>query len=109
MPRRLFGRAREEKAPRPPKCDDLLTMTIGPRPEGGCQQCIDAGDTWVHLRFCVTCNTVGCCEDSKNQHARKHAESTGHPVVRTKEPGEDWAWCYEHGMGINLMRDDSPA
>ena len=106
---RWLRRTKKDAPARPPKCDDLVNMTIGPRPEGGCQPCIDAGDTWVHLRFCVTCNTVGCCEDSKNQHARKHAAATGHPVVRTREPGEDWAWCYEHEMGMNLMRDDSPA
>jgi len=107
--RRLFGRKARARVDKPPKCDDLLGMTIGPRPEGGCQQCLDAGDTWVHLRFCVTCNTIGCCEDSKNKHASKHAVSSGHPVVRTREPGEDWAWCYEHNMGMNLMRDDPPA
>jgi uncharacterized UBP type Zn finger protein len=91
------------------KCDDLLTMPIEPRPEGGCLQCLAAGDTWVHLRFCVTCRTIGCCEESKNQHARKHSESTGHPVIRTREPDEDWAWCYSHAMGINLLpRTEGP-
>lgn len=109
MFRRLFGRKARAKPGKPTKCDDLLGMEVGPRPEGGCQQCLDAGDTWVHLRFCVTCNTIGCCEDSKNKHASKHAASSGHPVVRTREPGEDWAWCYEHDMGMNLMRGESPA
>lgn len=71
---------------------------MGPVPEGGCPTCIEMGDTWVHLRFCVTCGAVGCCDDSKNQHARKHAAAGGHPVIRSKEPGDSWAYCYEHDM-----------
>ncbi|MEE9205934.1 MAG: UBP-type zinc finger domain-containing protein, partial [Acidimicrobiia bacterium] len=54
-------------------CDDLQDVAVGPVPEGGCPACIEMGDTWVHLRFCVTCGAVGCCDDSKNRHARKHA------------------------------------
>jgi len=91
------------------KCDDLLGVEPGPRPEGGCPQCLSAGDTWVHLRFCVTCLAIGCCEQSKNQHARKHAAASGHPVIRTREPDEDWAWCYPHDMGINLLPRDPAA
>ena len=75
---------------------------MGPVPEGGCPACIEMGDTWVHLRFCVTCGAVGCCDDSKNRHARKHAAAGGHPVIRSKEPGDSWAYCYEHDMGRAL-------
>lgn len=60
----------------------------------GCEQCIALGDTWVHLRTCMTCGQVGCCDSSKNKHAYKHAEEASHPIARSKEPGEDWMWCF---------------
>ena len=60
----------------------------------GCEQCIAMGDTWVHLRTCMTCGQVGCCDSSKNKHAHKHADEAAHPIARSKEPGEDWLWCY---------------
>ena len=83
-------------------CEHLATVADGPKPEGGCEPCLEVGDTWVHLRFCVTCGKVGCCDDSKNRHARRHAESTGHPVIRTKEPDENWAWCIPDDVGVHL-------
>lgn len=61
-----------------------------------CLECVAAGDTWVHLRVCMTCGHVGCCDSSKNRHATRHAQGQGHPVIRSAEPGEDWAYCYEH-------------
>ena len=60
----------------------------------GCKECLEMGDRWVHLRLCLTCGHVGCCDSSKNRHASRHAEETGHPIVRSFEPGEDWRWCY---------------
>ncbi len=60
----------------------------------GCKECLQMGDTWVHLRECLTCGQVGCCDNSKNKHATKHFHSTGHPIIRSFEPGEDWRWCY---------------
>jgi uncharacterized UBP type Zn finger protein len=60
----------------------------------GCEDCLKTGDTWVHLRLCMTCGHVGCCDSSKNKHATKHFHSTRHPIVRSIEPGEDWGWCY---------------
>jgi uncharacterized UBP type Zn finger protein len=60
----------------------------------GCEECLKMGDTWVHLRLCLSCGHVGCCDDSKNKHATKHFRSTKHPIVRSLEPGEDWRWCY---------------
>lgn len=59
-----------------------------------CPDCIEAGDEWIHLRMCMICGYAGCCDSSKNRHARKHFEHTGHPLIRSIEPGEDWAWCY---------------
>src|SRR5271165_3294534 len=60
----------------------------------GCEECIKMGDTWVHLRLCLTCGHVGCCDSSKNKHATKHFHGTKHPIVRSIEPGENWMWCY---------------
>jgi uncharacterized UBP type Zn finger protein len=59
-----------------------------------CEQCVAMGDTWVHLRSCLHCGTVGCCDNSKNQHARKHWEADGHPLIRSAEPGETWRYCF---------------
>ena len=61
----------------------------------GCDQCLALGDSWVHLRACLICGRVGCCDDSKNRHAKKHYHETGHPLMRSIEPGETWMWCYE--------------
>jgi uncharacterized UBP type Zn finger protein len=60
----------------------------------GCEECLASGDRWVHLRMCQTCGHIGCCDSSPNKHATAHFESTGHPNVRSAEPGEDWSWCY---------------
>ena len=59
----------------------------------GCEECLASGDTWIHLRLCLTCGHVGCCDSSKNKHASKHSRKTGHPIVKSLEPGEDWMWC----------------
>jgi len=68
---------------------------IHPPLSTGCEECLALGDTWVHLRLCVQCGHVGCCDSSKNRHATKHYAATKHPVVRSLEPGESWLWCYE--------------
>lgn len=60
----------------------------------GCEECLKIGDEWVHLRLCLACGHVGCCDQSKNRHATKHHHRTRHPLVRSFEPGEDWVWCY---------------
>src|ERR1051326_3242761 len=60
----------------------------------GCEECLKMGSEWVHLRLCLTCGHVGCCDSSPNRHATKHFHATGHPIVRSFQPGEDWAWCY---------------
>ncbi|UBV41997.1 cation:proton antiporter [Deinococcus taeanensis] len=61
-----------------------------------CLECVAQGDTWVHLRVCMTCGHVGCCDSSRNRHATRHAQAQAHPVIRSAEPGETWAYCYEH-------------
>ena len=60
----------------------------------GCEECLAMGDTWVHLRMCLVCGHVGCCNSSKNKHATKHFEGSNHPLVESAQPGEDWRWCY---------------
>ncbi|HEY4666252.1 MAG TPA: UBP-type zinc finger domain-containing protein [Anaerolineales bacterium] len=59
-----------------------------------CAECVALGDTWPHLRICLTCGYVGCCDMAKNQHMLKHYKSTGHPLIQSFELGEDWIWCY---------------
>ena len=60
----------------------------------GCEECLQMGDEWVHLRICRICGHVGCCDSSKNKHATKHFHETGHPIIQSFEPGENWMWCY---------------
>ncbi|MHB1134661.1 MAG: UBP-type zinc finger domain-containing protein [Chloroflexota bacterium] len=62
----------------------------------GCEECLQTGDRWVHLRQCLICGHVGCCDESKNRHATKHYHATQHALIRSFEPDEDWAWCYAH-------------
>jgi len=66
---------------------------IGPNTQG-CEECLKLGESWVHLRMCLSCGHVGCCDNSKNKHATEHFQATGHPVMRSIEPGESWKWCY---------------
>jgi len=79
-------------------CEHLERATeraSGVKPSGpGCQECLKTGAEWVHLRLCLTCGHVGCCDDSPNRHASKHAHATKHPVIRSYEPVEDWGYCY---------------
>ncbi len=60
----------------------------------GCEECEKIGSDWVHLRLCLTCGHVGCCDSSKNKHATKHFHSTEHPIIQSFEPDEHWKWCY---------------
>jgi uncharacterized UBP type Zn finger protein len=60
----------------------------------GCKECLEMGDGWVHLRLCLSCGHVGCCDSSKNKHASAHYRHDKHPIVQSFEPGEDWRWCY---------------
>ncbi len=68
----------------------------------GCVECLQSGSVWVHLRRCVTCGHVGCCDSSPNRHSTAHNASSGHPVVQSFEPGEDWYWCFFDEIGFML-------
>jgi uncharacterized UBP type Zn finger protein len=76
-------------------CSHLAEINhITPRTPNGCEECLKLGDQWVHLRVCVTCGHVGCCDESKNAHATKHFHSTSHPLMKSFESDEDWGFCY---------------
>ena len=67
--------------------------TVKPSADG-CEDCLRIGDAWLHLRLCLTCGHVGCCDSSPNRHATRHFHKTTHPIIKSHEPGEDWGWCY---------------
>jgi uncharacterized UBP type Zn finger protein len=76
-------------------CNHLNQIhSVQPRTPEGCEECLQAGGRWVHLRLCLTCGHVGCCDSSPGKHATGHFQHTRHPIVRSFEPGEDWGWCY---------------
>ena len=99
----LYRRARENidtrtpvqlRAPEEIDCEHVEGLgPVVPR-TAGCEECLRAGDGWVHLRVCMACGHVGCCDFSPNKHATKHYHATNHPLVRSLEPGESWGWCY---------------
>ena len=73
----------------------IHTVTPG---ADGCEECLKTGSRWLHLRLCLECGHVGCCDDSPNRHATKHFHATKHPIIKSFEPGEDWGWCYVDEM-----------
>lgn len=81
---------------------DHVHVTRLPQQVDGCRACLAAGDAWLHLRICLECGEVGCCDDSPNRHARAHAEGTGHPIIRSLERGEDWSWCFPDQVGLRI-------
>ena len=68
----------------------------------GCEECLRTGGSWVHLRMCQTCGHIGCCDNSPGRHATAHNAETGHPIIRSAEPGEDWSWCYPDELMFRL-------
>jgi uncharacterized UBP type Zn finger protein len=81
---------------------DQVEVVELPPEVAGCEECLASGDRWVHLRMCQSCGHIGCCDSSPNRHATAHFRSTGHPVVRSAEPGEDWSWCYADELMLVL-------
>jgi uncharacterized UBP type Zn finger protein len=76
----------------------------------GCVECLATGGRWVHLRRCIECGHVGCCDNSPGRHATAHFRSTHHPVVQSYEPGEEWFWCYADQIAFEIPgRPPSPA
>jgi uncharacterized UBP type Zn finger protein len=87
-----------------PVCNhlDQVEFTELPASVEGCEECLQMGGKWVHLRICLTCGHVGCCDSSPNRHATAHVGASGHPVIRSLEPGEEWCWCYEDEVAFAL-------
>jgi hypothetical protein len=75
----------------------------------GCVECLAQGGHWVHLRMCQTCGHVGCCDNSPGRHATGHFTTTGHELIRSFEPGEDWYWCYVDEVAFELDRPPGPS
>jgi uncharacterized UBP type Zn finger protein len=78
-------------------CEHVQSVPVqdpAPNTPQGCQECLEQGTRWVHLRLCLSCGHVGCCDSSPMRHATGHYQKEGHPIVRSFEPGEDWRWCF---------------
>lgn len=73
---------------------DQVQITQLPEAVDGCEDCLLTGEQWLHLRICLQCGHVGCCDDSPNRHATAHSDASAHPIIRSLEPGEEWSWCY---------------
>jgi len=83
------------------QCTHLDTIKkVHPRTPQGCEECLKLGDSWVHLRLCLECGHVGCCDSSKNHHATKHFHATQHPIIQSFQPGESWRWCFVDEMEV---------
>jgi uncharacterized UBP type Zn finger protein len=85
-----------------PTCAHLDHVQVTELPEAvdGCEDCLRSGGKWLHLRICLECGHVGCCDSSPGRHATGHARSAEHPIVRSLEPGEDWSWCFVDEVGM---------
>ena len=81
--------------------DEVALRELPPSVDG-CDECLRDGGKWLHLRICLTCGHVGCCDDSPNRHATAHHHATSHPLIRSLEPGEDWSWCYVDEVGLRI-------
>jgi CPA1 family monovalent cation:H+ antiporter len=78
-------------------CEHVQSVpAVDPSPHTpqGCEECLQEGTRWVHLRLCLGCGHVGCCDSSPMRHATAHFQKEGHPIARSFEPGEDWRWCF---------------
>ena len=85
-----------------PTCShlDQIQVTELPGSVDGCEECLKTGDPWLHLRICLECGKVGCCDSSPNRHASAHARSSDHPLIRSLQPGEDWSWCFADEIAL---------
>lgn len=85
------------------QCEHEKQIVPGVKASGqGCVECLQQGMQWVHLRECLVCGHVGCCDSSEGRHATKHFGHTHHPVMKSVEPGESWGWCYVDKMMLDL-------
>lgn len=89
-------------------CEHVGALKPQPPSAAGCEECLKAGGTWVHLRLCLTCGHVGCCDSSPNRHATRHFQHTHHPVIASFERDERWAWCYVDEEAVPVPRAAIP-
>ena len=89
-------------------CEHLENVRAVRPSAAGCEQCLAEGARWVHLRLCLTCGYVGCCDSSPHRHARAHHHETGHPMMRSAEPGENWAYCFVDRETYEVIPVDTP-
>jgi uncharacterized UBP type Zn finger protein len=81
---------------------DSITVTQLPASVEGCEDCLREGGVWLHLRICLSCGHVGCCDDSPARHASAHASASQHHLIRSLEPGEDWVWCFADQVAMRI-------
>jgi hypothetical protein len=92
-------------------CDHMALVREVTPSANGCEDCLGSGGSWVHLRLCMTCGHVGCCDNSPSRHATAHwHRHPEHPIIRSFEPGENWWWCYpDHRLFDVAGADPSPS
>ena len=103
-----------ESAPiKNPPCDHAAALRSAPAPHArGCEECLKSGGRWLHLRVCLECGHVGCCDSSPNRHATAHFHETSHALMGSMEPGERWGWCFVDEADFELTyepRRQAPA
>jgi uncharacterized UBP type Zn finger protein len=89
-------------------CDHIMDIKPVPPRTPGCEECLKTESPWLHLRLCLTCGHVGCCDSSPGRHATKHFQKQGHPVIASFEPGERWAWCYVDETELPVPEEATP-
>ena len=89
-------------------CDHEAGLEPPPPRASGCEECLKLGTAWVHLRLCLSCGHVGCCDSSPGRHATRHFHHTNHPVVASFEPDERWAWCYVDQAMVDVPPEATP-
>ena len=85
-----------------PVCGHLDQVRSVTPSADGCEECLRIGAEWVHLRLCLSCGHVGCCDNSPNRHATAHFHETAHPLIRSAEPGEEWGYCYPDDLYMEV-------
>lgn len=88
-------------------CSHLARVADVAPSSSGCEDCLQIGGHWVHLRLCMSCGHVGCCDSSPNRHATAHFRSAGHPIIQSYEPGEEWWYCYVDDLAFEV--DGAPS
>jgi uncharacterized UBP type Zn finger protein len=100
-----WNASKENDMAQPGGCSHLKQIKLTHPTVHVCKECVERGDTWVHLRMCLECGHVGCCDSSKNKHATGHFRAIKHPLIRSIEPGEAWVWCYVDELMATELRD----